>query len=652
MPGRKRKKTDEIVNSISEKLNLSSHEKEFLKIWLEKFNKYKKVASTSIAFENALKESINTLLSLDFIKRSNNDKELDNVNIVNSSLAHKVEQIKHVFPEIGYLEEVIASLAVFNLDFRYGLKSTAPGILYSIILKPKSKKSLDQLNKAGTDEFDTESTNQRFTDSLIYTLREEIYELIEINDTHFQLLEAVKSILEYGCFVVNFSEDYRYFTIFNLADIKIEKKDKKEKDNEEPDFIGLVGNYSFSMEDGKVESSLFTPVKDLYHNADITLRLADGTILDISRTYIVSNSTRGLFGKSRLEKIYKYCRVLYILEIANLLERLSKSKFLNLIVFDVSELEDEDAAAYTSLYSNIIKNKASVNINENGDQGFDILRSIIDNFAIIPVEGKDKLRVEQIKNEYKPTYQDIDYYWEKIYFSLGIPPFYRTTPAGIPKEAIKIHDIAFSSSILQLQSILNKFLTEQIRLYFINKGFDVHYISISIPKFTPIAETRETDIQKIERFVKIAVDLQNLLGITFKQSFILSFVFPEYHPSDIADGFEDEKHQIGFYTYEDLKNLGIINDNNQGQESENNNSTKDELNEVLTAMVNASKDKRLELDEITKRAISLYKRLKSEITSNVVNQQLNEKLNALGEFITKNILKNSKISDAGFIPFN
>ena len=92
-----------------------------------------------------------------------------------------------------------------------------------------------------------------------------------------------------------------------------------------------------------------------------------------------------------------------------------------------------------------------------------MLKSILDTVAVIPVEGINSFKIEQIKSEYKPIYRDIDYYWEKIYTTLGIPSFYRTNPSelkSIPKEAIKIHDIAFASTIIQYQSYLNKFLTE------------------------------------------------------------------------------------------------------------------------------------------------------------------------------------------------
>lgn len=92
------------------------------------------------SLESSLKETLNSVINLDFIKRGNEDSV--NYNILNSSISQKVEWIKSVYPEIEYLEELIASLAVFNSDAKEGLKS-APGVLYSIILTPKNMEAIE-----------------------------------------------------------------------------------------------------------------------------------------------------------------------------------------------------------------------------------------------------------------------------------------------------------------------------------------------------------------------------------------------------------------------------------------------------------------------------------------------------------------------------
>ena len=210
----------------------------------------------------------------------------------------------------------------------------------------------------------TDISDIRLTDNLVYALREEINELIEINDTPFQLMEAIKSIIEFGCFVVSFSDDYKYFSVFKLDEITVEEL-KPSEDNPINLEFGMFNRVNSEKLEEKVESSLFTSIVELYKERKIKVRLKTGEELNPDKTYIISNTPTSVFGKSKLEKIYKYTRILYIFEIANMLERLAKSKLLNLFIFDVSDLEDQDAAAYAALYSNIIKNKAAVNISED-----------------------------------------------------------------------------------------------------------------------------------------------------------------------------------------------------------------------------------------------------------------------------------------------
>lgn len=693
----KKKNIEQIKNSIMKELNpQSKREKELVEALFSKINKYDSIKSFISNIDRELTESFNSIISSSVFKRDYNNNSLS---LINASLTHKVAQIKSVFPEIEYLEELIASLSIFNSESKLGLKSS-PGVLYSIILKPKLKEAISQLEGATSIKDIPDTT--RMTDTLLYAIREELHELIEINDTHFQLIEAIKSLIENGCFVVNFSEDFKYFTIFNLDDISIENANNKNIDSKIRNLTNIgIPLFSSKLnasdsENLESESSLFTPIKDLYKEMEIIVKTKSGDILDVNRTYIVSNSPRRIFGKSKFEKIFKYCQILYTLEIANMLERLSKSKLINLIFIDISDLDDADAVAYTSLYSNIIKNKLAINISSEGEesQGFDMLKSIIDNIAVLPIEGKDKVKIDQIKSEYKPIYQDIDYYQEKIYSTLGIPVFYRTNPAemkSIPKESLKIHDIAFSATIMQYQSYMNKFLTEQFKLYFEHKGFEIYYISVAIPKFVPVSMEKESDIQRIEKFVKIAIDIQNLLGITLKKSFILSYVFPEYHPSDIAEEFEEEKQNIGFYSMDDLKKLGLTEEQlQQIQPQEEEDTNQLESSSDISSDIDSEQEYQLEPDSIEsakskksklkknredsnifdllgeassakeikqelKPIIGLYRKLyetlNSEYISNTDRTLLEQKLNALSKYINSILSKKQTISDVGYLPF-
>ena len=190
---------------------------------------------------------------------------------------------------------------------------------------------------------------------------------------------------------------------------------------------------------------------------------------------------------------------------------------------------------------------------------------------------------------------------------------------------------------------------------------------MSIPKFVPISKAKDSDIQKIEKFVKIITELQNLLGITIKQRFILSYVFPEYSPSDIAEGFEEEEQTVGFYSYEDLQKLGIL----TPEETQNEEKTKetesekkgkgDEENkqqeENILSLISSQSSIPLTEENLKmlKQASVVYKHLKKKLNSGNITDENKEiiqsHLDNLSKFIQRHLVKNIAISDLNFIPF-
>lgn len=119
---------------------------------------------------------------------------------------------------------------------------------------------------------------------------------------------------------------------------------------------------------------------------------------------------KGIFGKSLVDKVINYLKIIELLELSLLVERLSKSKTTHIWKLDLSQVEEEDVASTLMLYRNLITSKNSLMIDEETDaMSLDIVKSLVDSSLLVPTE-KDNLKIDTLKAEYKPLLDDMDYW--------------------------------------------------------------------------------------------------------------------------------------------------------------------------------------------------------------------------------------------------
>lgn len=268
-----------------------------------------------------------------------------------------------------------------------------------------------------------------------------------------------------------------------------------------------------------------------------------GKVLNINNIFFVSET--GTFGKSKIDKVVNYLKIIELLELSLLIERISKSKVNHIWKVDLSKIDEEDVTPTMLLYRNLIKSKMSVTYDEdNNFVGMDMIKNLIDNNIVVPMEG-DNLKIDTLKGEYKPLLVDIDYYWEKVYLSLGIPLHYRKSTDSktyMSNNLLSMHDNVYAMKIRHYQLIIDKMLTFWVEKYLTLKYSDLtlKYISVNVPEFVPVSERKETDLDKSTKFVTVFSQMEQILGVSVKKEFIISKLFPNDTITDIISTDEEE----------------------------------------------------------------------------------------------------------------
>jgi len=273
-------------------------------------------------------------------------------------------------------------------------------------------------------------------------------------------------------------------------------------------------------------------------------RLEDGVILKKSNMFFIAE--KGIFGKSIVDKVINYLKIIELLELSLLIERLSKSKTTHVWKLDLAKVEEEDVASTLMLYRNLIKSKSAMNFDEDTEaMSFDIVKNLVDSNLIVPTED-DNLKIDTLKSEYKPLLDDIDYWWDKVYHTMGIPLHYRKSGSAKTYQnsnMLSLHDNVYSMKIRHWQVILNNILTFWVEKWLsVNyKDLTIKFLNVNIPEFIPMSERKETDLDKSSKYVTMFTQLEQMLGINVKDEFILNKLFPNDIISDIVEPFDEEE---------------------------------------------------------------------------------------------------------------
>ena len=235
----------------------------------------------------------------------------------------------------------------------------------------------------------------------------EINNLFKQNNVKLSLYEVIFSIIKYGVgiFYIDDPVTYNDVSFYSLDKVTIRYLDSDKDANLNDSKYNanyIFNNISSPLDD---DEDAFRKVKS--RKVKITVR-EDNKVLKNDNIYFITD--RDVFGKSLISKIINYLKVIELLELSLLIERLSKSKNWFVWKLDMEKIEEEDVSATLLLYKNIIKSKTSIEYDEDSDQVYlDIVKTLVDNNIVVPTEN-DNLKIDTLKSEYKPLLDDINYY--------------------------------------------------------------------------------------------------------------------------------------------------------------------------------------------------------------------------------------------------
>jgi hypothetical protein len=340
------------------------------------------------------------------------------------SLINRVNLYLDRFPEIEYLIDMLASSIIYTSSSNKRKIEVNLFGEYKVLEKKIDTRYInDSTTSDSTDIIDDINVPNIEVDQLIYNNNVEkvdshhkeislaIGNLLKRNNIKLSLYNLVNSILRYGCGIFYFDDvkTYSDVSFYSLDEVVF-----KETSNGNTTINSTKISNDLLESSGNSSTTMFKTIDEDDHLKKITnknisiFKIEDGTELKSENMFFIAE--KGVIGKSQVDKVINYLKVIELLELSLLIERLSKSKTTHIWKLDLEKIEDEDIANTLMLYRNLVKSKSAMNFDETTDQmSFDIVKNLIDSNLIVPTEGEN-LKIDTLKSEYKPLLDDIDYW--------------------------------------------------------------------------------------------------------------------------------------------------------------------------------------------------------------------------------------------------
>lgn len=509
----------------------------------------------------------NSILN-DAILFANN--EIQNlISAKNKTNIEKITWISKNFPEIEYLIELYNNIFTIDDSIEYKILAQKAKILSkNIILNAVDDTAI-------SDNFDLETiaknkydiNEQRF----ILKIKSEIARFLK--DSFFEIKKIIKDIIRCGhCYIYfnnNFTE-WTHISPLNITITHIENYNKNENTDKKEDIMQILRK-AILVEKNKINENqyIFSTTKfsevEFYYN---------GKKLNKEQLYIIVPG-KDLFEESYYLKIFDYARMLKFLETINILERINKTKILNVINVDISEIDEDTLNKLLLTYSEIFRGKFIQNAGiitnaETKQSNFEQANFTISDVVILPTFGKTE--ITKLANEYKPIYQDIKYIWDKILKTFGLQIFLNIEEfKSVPKELTNLYNYNTIATInkykkiavIILEFVLKTFTTIHYDINKIKVRIKSKLLQIMYPQYTTV------DISKADKILQALTTITTVYGLQIKPEFVLKMLFPEYYPEEILvmqENKEEENAQnklieeyIPFISDTDLEDYNFLN---------------------------------------------------------------------------------------------
>ena len=197
-----------------------------------------------------------------------------------------------------------------------------------------------------------------------------------------------------------------------------------------------------------------------------------------------SKHQRSVYGFSILEPARYIWRRLVLMEDAAVLHKLTKAPGRYAFYIDTGELAPQQALAYVEQVKQKYKKKKY--LDSQGRIDFKVNPMGMDEDFWIPVRsGKESTRIEPISGSDWQSLDDINYFREKLFAAIKVPPSYMGVGGEGSKASLAQEDVRFARSVMRLQREVRNGIRKACRVHLIAKGIDPDSIEWDIGMTVP-----------------------------------------------------------------------------------------------------------------------------------------------------------------------
>lgn len=368
----------------------------------------------------------------------------------------------------------------------------------------------DKISESGGEDSQIDQAENQF-------LRTVCKELVDSNGTLMKVYKMAFSLLMYSMAVQEFSEDYSTMDIYSPDEIETEKKGDEE-----------IKNWRMTARRMNEDSKSST----------YKIRKTGQPLSERARALVVND---GDLNKSVVGKVVHYLKILDLIETAMSVERVTKSLSFLVWKVGVDGMPGEQVTDYLGAYRGIVMNRLKAGMKEGDVVSSEITKSLSATHIFVPNYKESPTSVDSIKLEFKPLMEDINYWWQKTFMAMGIPPYYNDVGKlqGAAGGVTDFHENVFGANVRFYQSICEiglkewvmKFLNANIRKDLIDK----YNLGIHLPIFVSAGEeSRGEYMRRVNQFAS-AFSTLSVAGMPIKPSFAVKLLFPNTDVSEVID---------------------------------------------------------------------------------------------------------------------
>ena len=346
------------------------------------------------------------------------------------------------------------------------------------------------------------------------------YDILNIQDTLFGL---IRSTLMYG-------DEFRYLKIVENYGV-----------------VGWIPVSPYVM--SRVEDPHTSEIKfyhDPYGTSGVTSNQISYTYPEIAHFRLNSDPTFYPYGKSYIENSRKTWKMLTLMEDASLMHRLMRSADRRKIFVDVQGLPPDSIPAHMENIMNKIKKTPLIDMT-TGDYNLKFNMMTLLEDIYIPKRGVgDSSDIENLAGLTFAGMEDVEYYKQKLFNSLGVPKAFYTEIGDLNGTSTLANlSINFVPQIERVQNSIESELYKIALVHLWSRGYrDNNLVNFDLELTSPSILYDQERISLMTERVNLAVSMMDSNLLSSDQIYSEIFHLSEDEYSQIRDEVIEDKIRI------------------------------------------------------------------------------------------------------------